>query len=69
MTFLQILSYVAIGVVLVVLFVGLFNMARGGSANRSQKLMRARVLFQFIALIVVMTLLYFIQRSGPPGTQ
>jgi len=68
-TFLQILSYVAVGIVLVVLMTGLFNMARGGSSNRSQKLMRARVLFQFIALIVVLALLYFSQRNGAPGIQ
>jgi len=33
---------------------GLVNMARGGSPWTSQKLMRLRVLFQFIALIVIM---------------
>ena len=30
---------------------GLFNMLRGGSANRSQQLMRLRVLLQFVAII------------------
>jgi hypothetical protein len=66
-TFLQILSYVALGIVLIVLVAGLWNLARRGSANVSQKLMRARVLFQLIAIIVVMTLLYFIQRNGANG--
>jgi len=38
----------------VVLLLGLTNFARGGSPHRSQKLMRLRVLLQFIALIVIM---------------
>lgn len=67
MTFLQILSYVAVGVVAIILLAGLWNLARRGSPNTSQKLMRARVFFQLIALIVVMTLLYFIQRNGGPA--
>ena len=33
---------------------GLVNMMRGGSANRSQQLMRLRVLLQFIAIVVIM---------------
>ncbi|WP_068310788.1 twin transmembrane helix small protein [Polycladidibacter hongkongensis] len=39
--------------VAVVLFLGLWNMMRGGSANRSQKLMRLRVLFQFCAVLLL----------------
>jgi Hypoxia induced protein conserved region len=45
---------IAIGAVAVVLLLGLFNMMRGGSGNTSQKLMRLRVLLQFIAIIVIM---------------
>ena len=45
---------IAIGAVAVVLLLGLSNMARGGSPQRSQKLMRLRVLLQFVAIIVVM---------------
>jgi hypothetical protein len=45
---------VAIGVVAVVLLLGLLNMMRGGSANTSQRLMRLRVLLQFVAIIVIM---------------
>jgi len=44
----------AIGAVAVVLLLGLINMMRGGSGNTSQKLMRLRVLLQFIAIIVIM---------------
>ena len=50
---------VAVGAVAVVLVMGLWNMVRGGSPNRSQALMRMRVLLQFIAIVVVMTALYF----------
>ena len=52
---------VAAGAVAVVLLLGLVNMMRGGSPNTSQKLMRMRVLFQFIAIIVIMTTIYFMQ--------
>jgi H+/Cl- antiporter ClcA len=45
---------VAIGAVAIVLVLGLFNMMRGGSPNTSQRLMRLRVLLQFIAIIVIM---------------
>jgi hypothetical protein len=45
---------VAIGAVAVVLLLGLINMMRGGSGNTSQKLMRLRVLLQFIAIVVIM---------------
>lgn len=45
---------IAIMAVAVVLVLGLVNMMRGGSPNRSQKLMRMRVLFQLIAIIVIM---------------
>ena len=38
----------------VVLILGLANMARGGSPHKSQKLMRLRVLLQFIAIVVIM---------------
>ena len=37
-----------------VLLLGLINMMRGGSPNRSQKLMRLRVLLQFGAIIITM---------------
>ena len=53
---------VAIGAVAVVLLLGLFNMMRGGSANTSQKLMRLRVLLQFVAIIVIMATLWFMSK-------
>lgn len=51
-SFTQALATIAVGVVLVVLVLGLWNMMRGGSPNTSQKLMRARVLAQFLAILL-----------------
>jgi len=56
------LSYIAVAAVLVVLLAGLWNMMRGGSPNRSQTLMRARVILQFAAIIVLMLALWLSQR-------
>ena len=53
-TFADILVLIAIAAVAVVLFAGLWNMMRGGNPNRSQMLMRARVLLQFAALVLMM---------------
>ncbi len=53
------LAPVAVGVVALVLLAGLVNMMLGGSGSRSQTLMRWRVILQFVAIIVVMTALYF----------
>ena len=52
---------IAIGVVAVVLLLGLINMARGGSPNTSQKLMRWRVLLQFGAIIVIMATIWIVR--------
>lgn len=59
---LQIVSIIGMIAVAIVLIMGLLNMARGGSPNRSQTLMRFRILFQFLAVIAVMTALYFTSR-------
>jgi Hypoxia induced protein conserved region len=45
---------IAIAAVAVVLLLGLYNMLRGGSPNLSQKLMRWRVVLQFIAIVIIM---------------
>ncbi len=45
---------IAVGAVALVLLLGLVNMMRGGSPNTSQKLMRWRVLLQFVAIILAM---------------
>ena len=53
---------IAVAAVAVVLLLGLWNMMRGGSANRSQILMRWRVLLQFAAIIIMMAGLWFANR-------
>jgi ABC-type Na+ efflux pump permease subunit len=53
---------VAIVAVALVLCLGLINMMRGGSPNRSQKLMRLRVLLQFVAIIVIMVTIWAMGR-------
>ncbi len=50
---------VAIGAVFCVLVLGLFNMVRGGSPNRSQLLMRWRVGLQFLAIVLIMGVLWW----------
>ncbi len=42
------------GAVAFVLLLGLINLMRGGSPNRSQKLMQWRVLLQFVAIVITM---------------
>jgi hypothetical protein len=49
---------IAIGAVAVVLLLGLVNMMRGGSPNASQKLMRLRVLLQFVAIVIIMVTIW-----------
>ena len=44
----------AIVAVAIVLLLGLINMMRGGSPNRSQQLMRLRVLLQAVAIVVAL---------------
>jgi hypothetical protein len=58
----QIAVPIAIGAVAVVLLLGLLNMMRGGSPNTSQKLMRLRVLLQFIAIVVIMAAVWAMGR-------
>lgn len=54
----NLLISVALGAVAIVLFLGLANMMRDGSANRSQMLMRWRVGLQFVAVLVIMGVLW-----------
>ncbi|MBO6758216.1 MAG: twin transmembrane helix small protein [Roseibium sp.] len=50
---------VGMAAVALVLLMGIWNMMRGGPANRSQKLMRWRVGLQFLVIVLVMGGLYF----------
>ncbi|GAA3847535.1 twin transmembrane helix small protein [[Pseudomonas] carboxydohydrogena] len=53
---------IALIAVTCVLLLGLINMMRGGSPNTSQRLMRLRVLFQFIAIIIAMAAVWAMGR-------
>jgi hypothetical protein len=53
------LVLLACAAVAVVLLLGLVNMMRGGSANVSQRLMRLRVLLQFLAIILIMGVVWW----------
>jgi hypothetical protein len=64
MNFANSLPLIAIIAVFIVLVLGLVNMMRGGNSNRSQMLMRWRVGLQFIAILLLMGVLWFTQR-GP----
>jgi hypothetical protein len=53
---------IAVAAVAFVLLLGLVNMMRGGSPNTSQKLMRLRVLLQFVVICVTMFTLWIMGR-------
>jgi di/tricarboxylate transporter len=54
----NVLVAVAVFAVFMVLVAGLVNMMRGGSPNLSQKLMRWRVGLQFIAILIIIGVLF-----------
>ena len=54
---------VAVAAVAIVLVLGLFNMLRGGSSALSQKLMRWRVILQFFAIVITMSIIWLKSRS------
>lgn len=55
---------IAVGIVFIVLCLGLYTLFKGGDTARtwSNKLMRIRVLAQFVAIVIIMAVLYFSQR-------
>jgi hypothetical protein len=53
--YVSIAAVLAVGTVLVM---GLWNMAKAGSPNRSQSLMRMRVMLQGVAIVVLMGVLW-----------
>lgn len=60
----EVLVGVALAAVTAVLLAGLYTLWIGGekAGNWSNYLMRIRVLAQFIAIIIIMTVLYFTSR-------
>ncbi|KQZ14664.1 MULTISPECIES: twin transmembrane helix small protein [unclassified Mesorhizobium] len=58
-TVFNILAVIVMFAVVVVLARGLINMMRGGDGVTSNKLMQARVLLQFVALVLILAAFYF----------
>ena len=56
----NVLIPIAVAAVAAALLMGLINMMRGGSPNLSQKLMRMRVILQFIAIVITMTTVWMV---------
>jgi hypothetical protein len=52
----------ALGIVVIILGLGLWNMMKGGDANTSQKLMRARVIAQAVAVALLLGAMFFFGR-------
>ena len=61
-SFLSFLALLVMGGVAVVLVMGLVNLMRGGPGNTSQKLMRARVMLQAIAVLLIVGALFYARR-------
>lgn len=57
----MILAAIVMAAVVFVLLRGLLNMMRGGSGNTSNKLMQARVILQFVAIVLVLLTVYFMR--------
>ncbi|HEY4193682.1 MAG TPA: twin transmembrane helix small protein [Mesorhizobium sp.] len=61
-TVFNILAVIVMVAVVAVLLRGLFNMMRGGDGMTSNKLMQARVLLQFVAVVLIMLAVYFTRK-------
>ena len=57
----MILAAIVMAAVVFVLLRGLINMMKGGSGNTSNKLMQARVVLQFVAIVLVLLTVYFMR--------
>ena len=57
-SFTTILTLIVMGLVVLVLIRGLFNMLKGKDANKSNKLMQLRVMLQAIAIVLIMLTLW-----------
>ena len=58
-TMLNVLAVLVMLSVAAVLMVGLRNMMKAGDANFSNKMMQLRVLLQFIAIVLLVLVVYF----------
>ena len=59
----NLIGFTLIGAVAIVLILGIYTLFRGGNTSKkySNKLMQLRVLLQFIAVIVLVVLAYFLK--------
>ncbi|WP_117196129.1 twin transmembrane helix small protein [Rhizobium terrae] len=64
-SFTTVLALIVMGLVVLVLIRGLFNMMKGTDANKSNKLMQLRILLQAIAIVLIMLTLW-ITGGGRP---
>tara|TARA_B100000575_G_C23041110_1_gene599222 strand:+ start:471 stop:671 length:201 start_codon:yes stop_codon:yes gene_type:complete len=57
------IGFSLLGAVAIVLIMGIYTLFKGGSASKkySNKLMQLRVLLQFIAIIVLVLMAYFLK--------
>jgi len=55
------IGFILLGSVAIVLIMGIFTLFKGGNTSKkySNQLMQLRVLLQFVAIIVLVTLAYF----------
>jgi len=53
----------ALAAVAIVLLLGLRTMLKGDNPGLSQKLMRWRVILQFVAVVIIMAVIYFAGRT------
>jgi hypothetical protein len=62
--FYYILIPISVAAVVIVLATGIYSMAKGGEFNRkySNKLMRLRILLQFVAILIIMLAVYLASR-------
>ncbi|MEX0344604.1 MAG: twin transmembrane helix small protein [Rhizobiaceae bacterium] len=59
----MVLAALVMAAVVFVLLRGLINMMKGGSGNTSNKLMQARVILQFVAIVLILLTVY-LMRGG-----
>jgi heme/copper-type cytochrome/quinol oxidase subunit 2 len=64
-SFTTVLALIVMGLVVLVLIRGLFNMVKGTDANRSNKLMQLRLLLQAVAIILIMFTLWLTGGGRP----
>ena len=57
-TFTIVLALIVMGLVVLVLIRGLFNMVKGTDANKSNKLMQLRLMLQAVAIVLIMLTLW-----------